>query len=499
MKDYISLYTNSNDPDFIEDSKIIDILFDTNEIINRLNKTKDLVLVLPRLFEECFNACYPFIESDYTNHLKISSNGSSSADEYQELFTQCLLASLATLENFEYCNSSIHVNTLTATTYMPINALLSSCKKSINEAETLYHGAKSVSYYDYQKALSFFEFLINPSDEKNHVKCHNANFSKYILENCTDNNCGLVRLRNFVQSIEHFFTKNSNSDNSINELSAVKYKELSSLTNRFLTAYIAELESFAAEFLDIEDTKSKEHFMGDDIYLFLYKVNYFFQPDLIYTFLRSIKNVSFYESYNFFTKTYDALCSSCHLPLRLALLEYHESLTPLKKRYENPTQFSETTYEDIYKSFLPIIQKLFFMLLLRLGETYQNKDDNLHLLSKAITEHLNNQNMAEITQANFRIIVRKLRALLEENVLAPENTFSDDLIDFARYIVRNFFSFSFSSCLPVLDPKHIRDYELLLTILPMSDYKLTRQSEKERKNKTHLQRTTENLATLPCK
>ena len=492
MKDYIALYANLNDTDFINDSKMIDMLFDTKEITEKLNGITDFSNKLSHLFNYCFDACQCFLNYPYiSNHQE----NNTAAEKYPELFIQCIFTTLATLENFRFHNYTIHINTLTADEYMSTNRLLSSCQRTKENNEIRYYGNTSVSYYNYQKAIKNFDKLINPSATANYVMCYNANFSKYVLENCYDNTYSLSALHKATNRLYKFLYKHSDQDNTINELSEKAYAELLSLLEDFFQQYTSELSNVKQNFL-AKNGRSSGGNMGKDTFLFLYKINYLLQPDLMENIVFSVQNRTFAEHYNFFNQTYDALHTSCYFPFRTACLVNHPSLYNYKqaalkndkeifipdlsrRKFTVPKippielAISDNEYSNLYKNFFPIIKKLFFVVLLQ--------DSSPASLFKEIIEYLDKQHIANIMRTSLNSCITKTNLFLNKKYSYSKEFFYDDIVALAMYIVRNFFSFSYSACLFTLDKKHINDYELLIHISPICEYPpAKKQTSKER-------------------
>ena len=492
MKDYIALYSNRNDADFISDLEMIDMLFDTEEITKKINEITDFSNKLSHLFNYCFDACQSFLDYPYiSNHQE----NNTAAEKYPELFIQCIFTTLATLENFRFHNYTIHINTLTADEYMSTNRLLSSCQRTKENNEIRYYGNTSVSYYNYQKAIKNFDKLINPSATANYVMCYNANFSKYVLENCYDNTYSLSALHKATNRLYKFLYKHSDQDNTINELSEKAYKELLSLLEDFFQHYLSELNNVQQNFL-IKDKRKSSGNMGKDTFLFLYKLNYLLQPDLMENIIFSVQNRTFAEYIDFYNKTYDALHTSCYLPFRIACLENHPSLYNYNQPFHKteteislpdfstnnfyvpklpPTEvsISDPEYRNLYNIFFPIIQKLFFVVLLQ--------NSSPASLFKEIIEYLDKQHIASIMRTSLNSCITKTNLFLNKKYSYSNEFFYDDIVALAMYIVRNFFSFSYSACLFTLDKKHINDYELLIHISPICEYPpAKKQTSKER-------------------
>lgn len=350
IKEYCALYTDINDENYINDTKLFDTMFDLKSFIEKAN-FKNTNIELQQIFDYCFNQCksrsFPKYNSEQISALKPH-------EQYPNLFVQCLLSSLSTIESFIYVTSSVHINSLLSMDYMPTKRLTSTFDVKTNEDQQLFTTKHTSNFYrNYTYANEHYTAIINPSMPY-YVKCHFSSFSKYILENADAKSSALLMLKK-IQAKLSGFVNQFNSFETDQE-----YCDLSILPNYF--KLLQEYDKiYVGEYCKLsQQLPLLSQQLSSDFFLFIYKAMLFFQPELYLQAHHILSNNLVYDYHYIFSKIVKLENLCIYQPFCASLFSHYWPDTRVSSNQTD--SFSMNEINELFDQFVPTLQKLFFIL-----------------------------------------------------------------------------------------------------------------------------------------
>lgn len=157
-KDYCALYANAEDKNYIDDCTSFDSMPELKRIIGTLS-SNDSPSTLHKLFDICFNEA---LTRSFPAFINITA-ACTPHKQYPNLFFQCVFSSLATIENFIFSDSSLHINALLSMPYTKTDKYMSNFDVKVTSNEKHLTMKRSANFNrNYKYASEFYNSVLNP-------------------------------------------------------------------------------------------------------------------------------------------------------------------------------------------------------------------------------------------------------------------------------------------------------------------------------------------------